>query len=814
MAHRPSLLVDILTRHPSAHPCNMKEFKVFVGLSEDTMTEVLHSSLKNDTVPETFALKHVNGAGIIFPTRFIKIAPISAHGQSFHTSIWYVSLSGIADEAFVERIRSNYGKSREDAVLRHILKHLRQRRLLTPFSSILSRTSLRLEHPLVTALHQKLVLEGSWPETESLIHRISDAGLFDAYRRGACQPHALWTRLRGTDADGDMPSPRGGHAMCMDTERGEIYILGGWDGKKSLDDFWVYEVANDKWRLLSPGTGAEKNGPGARSCHKMAFDSKSGCIYVLGRLSDTDALRGEQGADGATSSEGAAGGSRSRAQQGEAGAESSTEGNGRTTAFCSEFYRYHTRGLASGSWDLLSFDTASSGGPPLIFDHQLVMDSDTQMIYVFGGRIVDGDWSSHKYSGLYSYNIRTSKWKLLQTPDPSTSTPQNFIPPRFGHSMILCTRAQTLLIFAGQRDANYLSDMHAFDLRTNTAREVCANFSTPSVGGPDACFTQRAVVDQELGEIYVFCGLTRSPQQGSATLLHTDSPSWVYRYDPIRPDRPGKWTRILPVPLSERDEIKGAEKRAEPQPRYAHQVAYDPRTKTVYLHGGNTGLRKRAGRSGNAERSYEEMRWDDNEEDGGPEAGGGEEKENDKDAAQEIAMRLDDFWSMNLERPAPEEIIRRAIYHVRQQQFREMCEELPPVKALNFLQTEVSAAVDHNNADETRTFRSLLSHLLAPPARPIQSGGSRSDTPESSWTNKLGDDNENMDDGTTDSDFLMSQEDPEERNLRGEGAVPLNVDRFQQRTEVFETLLRFVDESAKEPSGSLLDLVERNGEEW
>jgi muskelin len=44
----------------------------------------------------------------------------------------------------------------------------------------------------------------------------------------------------------------------------------------------------------------------------------------------------------------------------------------------------------------------------------MVMDCDAQMLYVFGGRVVDGDWASFKYSGLYSYNVRTSKWKMLQ----------------------------------------------------------------------------------------------------------------------------------------------------------------------------------------------------------------------------------------------------------------------------------------------------------------------------------------------------------------------------------------------------------------
>lgn len=55
----------------------MKEFKLFVGVNEGHMSEVLHSGLKNDSIPETFPIKYVNGAGICFPTRYVKIVPLS-----------------------------------------------------------------------------------------------------------------------------------------------------------------------------------------------------------------------------------------------------------------------------------------------------------------------------------------------------------------------------------------------------------------------------------------------------------------------------------------------------------------------------------------------------------------------------------------------------------------------------------------------------------------------------------------------------------------------------------------------------------------
>ena len=41
-----------------------------------------------------------------------------------------------------------------------------------------------------------------------------------------------------------------------------------------------------------------------------------------------------------------------------------------------------------GKWTLITEDTASMGGPKLIFDHQMVIDVERQTLYVFGGRIL------------------------------------------------------------------------------------------------------------------------------------------------------------------------------------------------------------------------------------------------------------------------------------------------------------------------------------------------------------------------------------------------------------------------------------------
>ncbi|KAH9858497.1 Muskelin N-terminus-domain-containing protein [Lenzites betulinus] len=808
------------------HPCNMKEFRVLVGTNTDNMTEVLRAALKNDSIPETFSIRYTNREGMAFPTKYVEIVPISVHGQNFNTSIWHISLSGITDEAYVENIRLRHEEYRENVALRQVLKHLRQRRLLTPMHQILAQSGIQLEHPLVTSIHQSFVLHGNWGHTEQLIHDCADAGLLHSYRQ-SCQARTRWTRIHAFDADGDIPCRRGGHAMCMDEDNGVIYLFGGWDGQRDLDDFWAYDIAQDAWRLLSLATSREKNGPTPRACHKMVFDKKTGSIYLLGRLGSGDKAESQGVHIPGTSSE------RRGAPvlrdgtiewRGDMNIYIGPDGNigdpaASTTRRiplmrppsripspqCSEFYRYHTRGLDLGQWDLLAFDTAATGGPPLISDHQMEIDSEAQVIYIFGGRVVDAELEALKFSGMYSYDIRTSKWKMYNTSDAYASHPS--IPPRFGHSMVLDSRSQTLFIFGGQRDEKYLSDMYTFHIPTNTVTELYTNF-TPA-GGPEPCFTQRAVIDADSKEIYIFGGITRT-KSNALPMLEADAPYWIYRYD--RPDVPGRWSKVLPNDGAEPDT-------AWPQPRYAHQIVYDSRTKTVYMHGGNAGLDEDEPEDGE-ELSGRRRRMSGPEDTlaainlvrgGAPAPSSSPVSALEADADSDM-KRLDDFWKLEVIRPSFEEIARRAVFEVRKQQFREMCEDGPPIKALTFLQTRVSEVVNHEDPEEAKDFRSLLSaHLLSAFPRAIDVVP----TAEPDTAMEVSTDTERMDSLPQSKPLCSSsserglkpiirwEEDPVEES---DGTAPAP-DRFRQRTEMFERLMTFINEDAKQPEQNLVDML-------
>lgn len=109
-----------------------------------------------------------------------------------------------------------------------------------------------------------------------------------------------------------------------------------------------------------------------------------------------------------------------------------------------------------------------------------------------------------------------------------------------------------------------------------------------------------------------------------------------------------------------------------------------------------------------------------------------------------------------------------------------MCDDATPVEALQYLQTEVAAVVDHGDADEAEAFRGLLAHLLAP-------------EDEGKGERRAGDEDEEMRDG------------------EGGGKEK---ERARQRMEVFESLLGLVNASAKEPAENLIDLVDRDEDVW
>lgn len=119
-----------------------------------------------------------------------------------------------------------------------------------------------------------------------------------------------------------------------------------------------------------------------------------------------------------------------------------------------------------------------------------------------------------------------------------------------------------------------------------------------------------------------FCGLTRNTTTGVHNTLRAYLSNWVYRYG----TQPGKWTQILRQPDCPASQL--------PLPRFAHQVAYNPFTRSVFLHGGNAGnISETIKNSGVKGVDGDGFSFESQD---GRETG--------------VKERLDDFWRMELKR--------------------------------------------------------------------------------------------------------------------------------------------------------------------
>ncbi|KAI8376660.1 Muskelin N-terminus-domain-containing protein [Choanephora cucurbitarum] len=599
----------IFGKFHKGHVCNLKEFKVYGGMDpNEHMLELLHNGLRNDTEPESFPLKH-QSKDLIFPIKYLRIVPLSAFGANFNYSIWYLEVRGINEPTLIQRVYSEFEAFKETETVRLCLKYFRQRNMMDAFSLLKHKTGIELEHPLLSQLHQYVVIDADFEAAQQVLQRAHyELDIYNAYSENATyQP--VWRQILPSQSS--IPSPRGGHQMCIDVQTQTIYVLGGWDGKQDLSDFWSFDIKRNQWTLLSEDTQLQ-GGPSARSCHKICFDPASQSIFVLGRYVEPLQV---------------------------------TNVN---QPLESDFYRYYT-GL--NQWIKISDHTAFEGGPELIFDHQMCMDSNGETLYVFGGRTVSGDPTLQNYSGLYAYYIQSNEWKLISTHYRNNTA----LKSRVGHSMLFDPTSRALYVFAGQRGKDYLSDLHRYDVDQDRVTEIVQDYTRDA--GPDTGFNQRATLDERLQELYVLSGYKRN-----TSAEEVKNALWVYSI------KKNSWQKVY------QNENHHQEDRllSGPCPRYAHQMVYDSVHQTQYIFGGNPG---------------------DN---------------------SNPSKRLDDFWELKLLKPNPSSILRRNFYLIRMQKLKELCRKAfshETLIALDYLRNRVTPVVDHENQSESKEFHEICANL-------------------------------------------------------------------------------------------------------
>ncbi|XP_076052997.1 muskelin 1 [Oratosquilla oratoria] len=623
-------------KYEKTHVCNIKKFSIYGSLSDDNMILLLESGLKNDTTPETFYVKHILD-GHQFPVRYVKIVPLQSWGSTFNFSIWHVALAGYDDVLEVHKCINWYTAYREREAIRLCLKHFRQQNYSEAFESLEKRTKVTLEDPLLTRLHNLLVRDGDFDMCESLVEKAACDGLFQQFiSQQDYKP--CWTPIIPALHQGakERPGMRGGHQMCVDTSSQTIYLFGGWDGMKDLSDLWAFHVPSQEWTCISKDTETE-GGPSARSCHKMCLDPERRQIFTLGRYLDSTLRIPEN--------------------------------------LKSDFFLYD---IETNKWTQITEDTASLGGPRLVFDHQMVMDIENRVIYVFGGRVLTPSrWeglgmdelrnstytpSEPIFSGLYSYHVATNTWTKLRDDAGNSPSDPNEIKSRIGHSMLFHSGTRQLYIFAGQRNKEYLTDYFTYNVDTDVVTYISDGTRKDAAAVPAAGFTQKATIDPELNEIHVLSGLSKDKDKRDDNVRNS---FWVYNITQ------NKWSCIYRNEQTS-ESYWSKMQHVEPCPRFAHQLVYDDIRKVHYLFGGNPGK------------------------------------------VTLPKMRLDDFWSLRLSRPSRDQLLQRCILLIRKHKFIELAME-DSMAALHYLQTKLHEAVDHDKPEQVEEFQSLASTLFQTP---------------------------------------------------------------------------------------------------
>jgi hypothetical protein len=284
------------------------------------------------------------------------------------------------------------------------------------------------------------------------------------------------------------PSCRGGHSMVIDEINNIIYLFGGWNGSKDLSDFWSFDIIRSSWRLISNNTHLDK-GPSARSCHKMVYDHINNRIILYGRYGEDPNEKGG-------------------------------------------LWEYQT---LINKWSYHPFK--SKIHPTQVYDHQMVLDENSQIIYIFGGILVSEREDSNigKYLGLWKVDL--SDYRCENLMNEIVEDPFDLkLKTRAGHSMVFNQVDEELIIIGGSKSLkekkSTFFDLVTYNIKNRTIKEIFHDFSKDN--GPDVNFSSCYFYNQEKNEMYCLGGAFKNEKQES---LSNDL--WSYNF------KEGKWKKSI-----------------------------------------------------------------------------------------------------------------------------------------------------------------------------------------------------------------------------------------------------------------------------
>ncbi|KAG9508874.1 Muskelin [Fragariocoptes setiger] len=611
------------------HICNLKRFRIYGGIEDSTPIELLEDGLRNDSKPETLVMKHQID-GHLIPLRYIKIVPIQSWG-SFNFSIWHVQLRGINDPGIVDESIKWFAIYREQLAAKHVLKFLRQNNHLDLYEQLRDRCNIQMEDPILTRLNRYLVQEGDFEMAEQLIDEAAQNGLFADYIRK--QPFIPeWSHL-SSEQYCQKSMPRHSQQLCLDPTTQLIYLLGSSDPESSDEttlSLWQFCIKEKSWKILY-SSSKHIFGPSPRHGHRMCIDTIRKKLYLFGRFVPRDQRNSEN--------------------------------------LKSDFYVFD---INLSRWYLISEDTSQDGGPQLLTNHQMCLDAQKNVLYIFGGyyqfkvpQSMCEDLSSYverfSYSGLWAYDINGKLWQKLRDDDLNASDMR----PRTGHVMLLHERRRKLYIIGGQRNREFLRDLIVYHIDSNTVEIQCDGEKSlvPMSRAP-----LRGSIDPDYDQLHIFVGPHNNPDEiNSLWMYDIRESTWhnIYRSEPLN------------FSSDPTEEIRS---------KTSHQCVYDVINKLHYFRG-----------SLDSPLDGESMLNEKPTSNKRTKAGLFGKGANDQNV---------DFWILSLTKITHKSISTICRRLIKRLKFKELANS-NPVQAVHYLRNELTRDYDLQDVEEKRQFQSL-----------------------------------------------------------------------------------------------------------
>ncbi|XP_013106897.1 muskelin [Stomoxys calcitrans] len=209
--------------------------------------------------------------------------------------------------------------------------------------------------------------------------------------------------------------------------------------------------------------------------------------------------------------------------------------------------------------------------------HQLVMDAQKRLIYLFGG------WDGFQdLSDLWVFDIRKNYWTQIFEHSEQFNGPT----PRSCHKMVFDPVSENIFMLGRYLDnsirtTEYIkSDFFLYDTRAQTWLQICDD--TCQVGGPQLMYDHQMCIDVEKRTIYVFGGKVLTPRSVNASTTSEPEYSGLFSYHIAT----NTWTQLLVDchhPTASQPDVLSIKS------RITHCMVFHNKKRKLYIYGGQRG---------------------------------------------------------------------------------------------------------------------------------------------------------------------------------------------------------------------------------